>query len=236
MDSYIIEWREEHQEYSPERSKNTGESFNNYWTTAPFGSSTPVLKADTLHYIRVTPQRINMPDGDPAEVSYRTRSFGPATVTIRKVEVTSAVWMYVYVETDRSIQQMLISVRSGDGQVREYTTDGGGSNWLETIYLPPPGEICVKVLGVVGTDEDAVTGQWSDETCIVRQPDTTTSVGRFQQAATRVAEQLKKAGILPGQGATKVKTGPAWPALYFGAFRVAEVVQENEVPLVSTTK
>ena len=91
-------------------------------------------------------------------------------------------------------------------------------NWLENIFMPPPGEICVKVLGVVGTGEDAITGQWSDETCIVRQPDTTTSVGRFQQAATRAAEQLKKAGILPGQGATKVKTGPAWPALYLGVF------------------
>ena len=126
--------------------------------------------------------------------------------------------MYVYVLTDRSIQEMLISVRSGDGHVREYTTDGGGSDWLEFIPMPPVGEICVKVLGVVGTGEDAVTGEWSDETCIVRQPDTTTSVGRFQQAATRAAEQLKKAGILPGQGATKVKTGLAWPALYFGVF------------------
>ena len=219
VDSYIIEWREGHQEYSPERSKNTGDfNYGNYWNDAPFGGGTPVLKADTLYYIRVTPQRINMPDGDPAEVVYRTRSFGPATVTIRELEVTSKVWMYVYVATDRSIQQMLISVRSGDGYVMEYTTDGGGSDWLETVGLPPVGEICVKVLGVVGTGEDAVTGQWSDETCVVRQPDTTTSVGRFQQAATRAAEQLKKAGILPGQGATKVKTGLAWPALYFGTF------------------
>ena len=235
-DSYILEWREDGQQYSPERTKYSSQGSGNFFFKPPFGMSTPVLTPDTNYHFRVTPRRINMPDGDPAEVFYRTRALGPATITIGKVDVTGKVWMTVYVATDRSIQQMLISVRWENGQVMEYTTEGGGWSWLERISMPPPGEICVKVLGVVGAGEDAVTGQWSDETCVVRQLDTTTSVGRFQQTATRAAEQLKKAGILPGQGATKVKTGPAWPALYFGAVRVAEVVQENEVPLISTTK
>ena len=233
-DDVIVEWREDGQDYSPERTVSM--YYAAAYEGAPFVAYTPRLTPDTNYTFRITPKRINMPDGDPVEVVYRIRKLGPPTVNIRRLEFTGIHWLSIFLESDRALDTTLVSVRLESGQVMEYSNERGSYRWVFNITMQPPGETCVKVTGIVGIGEDAVTGQWSDETCIEKQPDTTTSVGRFQQAATRVAEQLKKAGILPGQGATKVKTGPAWPALYFGAFRVAEVVQENEVPLISTTK
>ena len=170
-DDAIVEWHEDGGSYSTNQTVGM-HYYGEFTTRPPFQAFPPQLKPDTLYHFRITPTRTNMPNGDPVEVSYRTRAFGPATITISRVDVDGMVWMRTYVRASRGVDQLLMRVRLEDDQVREHTLDGGGSDWMATTPLPPPGESCVSVAGVVGTGDDAVTGPWSAETCANRdEPD-----------------------------------------------------------------
>ena len=126
-DYFIFEWREESQEYSLERTKNPGPGFPTHVDVATdLGETSPILNADTLYYFRVTPRRTNMPDGDPAEIAYRTLPAEPPRIYIHGVTFIgqSLIRPEIYINDRRNLQQILTSIRLENGEVIEYTWDG----------------------------------------------------------------------------------------------------------------
>ena len=168
-DRIKVEWRESGGTYS---EANT--AWYGFYSNAPVVAFWYVtvggLEPGETYDFRVTPYRINMPDGDPAE---GTRTLSPLSAPSAPVLSSITVgqhYITLGVTLERAVDNLVLGLTNPNGF---YTEFDEGRKYLTSLLSVPrtaPGEACFKARGSVGSGASALTGPWSEEVCVTVPP------------------------------------------------------------------
>ena len=165
QDSVVVQYKKAGESYIASRTARVDRHGGGLRT--PLKAFTPRLEQSTEYCFRITPKRVNMPDGEPAELCYTTRELQPPPKpTIENIE-RSGGWLAINFKTNVVFDSVKVLLTAeGNTMTRTIEEEGYAySSYIRIGAIPTNRSYCIQLTGFVGDGASKLEGEPSDEVC-----------------------------------------------------------------------